>query len=146
MSFPPIATFAPEHFAVASAKDSGRFKQFRRGIEQLDGEGVVQVLRSDLRGNQYPVLAAVGPMQFEVAQARMETEFGAPIKLETLGYSVARRTDAGALTQLAGVRSVEVLERSDGTLMVLAPDKWRMSVIERDHPDLMLEPLLAGDR
>ncbi len=146
VSFPPIATFAPEHFAVASAKDSGRFKQFRRGIEQLDGEGVVQVLRSDLRGNQYPVLAAVGPMQFEVAQARMETEFGAPIKLETLGYSVARRTDAGALTQLAGVRSVEVLERSDGTLMVLAPDKWRMSVIERDHPDLMLEPLLAGDR
>src|SRR6195952_372198 len=34
VSFPPIATFAPEHFAVARAKDSGRFKQFRRGIDQ----------------------------------------------------------------------------------------------------------------
>ena len=32
------------------AQDSGRYKQFRRGIEQLDQEGVVQVLRSDVRG------------------------------------------------------------------------------------------------
>jgi peptide chain release factor 3 len=85
VEFPPIATFAPEHFAVATSADTGRFKQFRKGIDQLDSEGVVQVLRSDLRGNQSPVLAAVGPMQFEVAQARMESEFGAPIRLEHLG-------------------------------------------------------------
>ncbi|MCW2808700.1 MAG: prfC [Marmoricola sp.] len=146
VQFPPIATFAPEHFAVATAKDSGRFKQFRRGIDQLDGEGVVQVLRSDLRGNQSPVLAAVGPMQFEVAIARMESEFGAPIKLETLGYTQARRTDAASAAELDSVRGIEVMSRNDGTLLVLAPDKWRISVIERDHPDLTLEPLLAGDR
>jgi peptide chain release factor 3 len=146
VSFPPIATFAPEHFAVATAKDSGRFKQFRRGIDQLDGEGVVQVLRSDLRGHQSPVLAAVGPMQFEVAVARMETEFGAPIRLETLGYTQARRTDAASAVELDSVRGIEVMARNDGTLLVLAPDKWRMSVVERDHPGLTLEPLLAGDR
>nr|WP_082534039.1 peptide chain release factor 3 [Marmoricola sp. Leaf446] len=146
VQFPPIATFAPEHFAVATAVDRGRFKQFQRGIDQLDGEGVVQVLRSDLRGNQSPVLAAVGPMQFEVASARMADEFGAAIRLETLGYSQARRTDAASAPTFAGVRGVEVLERNDGTLLVLAPDKWRMSVMERDHPDLTLEPLLAGER
>jgi peptide chain release factor 3 len=146
VSFPPIATFAPEHFAVATALDSGRFKQFRRGIDQLDSEGVVQVLRSDLRGQQSPVLAAVGPMQFEVAVARMESEFGAPIRLETLGYTQARRTDAASAEELNSVRGVEVMARNDGTLFVLAPDKWRISVIERDHPDLTLEPLLAGDR
>ena len=95
VTFPPIATFAPEHFAAVQAKDSGRYKQFRRGIEQLDSEGVVQVLRSDLRGNQSPVLAAVGPMQFEVAVARMESEFDAPVRLEHLDYTQARRTDAG---------------------------------------------------
>ena len=69
--FPPIPSFAPEHFAVCRAVDSGRYKQFRRGIEQLEQEGTVQVLRSDLRGDQAPVLAAVGPMQFEVAEHRM---------------------------------------------------------------------------
>ena len=146
MSFPPIATFAPEHFAVARSVDSGRFKQFRRGIDQLDGEGVVQVLRSDMRGPQSPVLAAVGPMQFEVAVARMASEFGAPIRLETLAYTQARRTDAASAAELDSVRGIEVMARNDGTLLVLAPDKWRISVVERDHPDLTLEPLLAGDR
>ena len=146
VSFPPIATFAPEHFAVATAKDSGRYKQFRRGIEQLDGEGVVQVLRSDLRGQQSPVLAAVGPMQFEVASARMESEFGAPIRLETLGYTQARLTDARSAPALAAIRGIEVLARTDGALLALAPDKWRVSVIERDHPELTFEPLIAGER
>ncbi len=146
VSFPPIATFAPEHFAVASSLDSGRHKQFRRGIDQLDSEGVVQVLRSDLRGQQSPVLAAVGPMQFEVAVARMAAEFGAPIRLETLGYTQARRTDAASAAELDAVRGIEVMARNDGTLLVLAPDKWRISVVERDHPHLTLEPLLAGDR
>jgi peptide chain release factor 3 len=144
--FPPIATFAPEHFAVATSVDSGRHKQFRRGIDQLDGEGVVQVLRSDLRGQQSPVLAAVGPMQFEVAVARMEGEFGAPIRLEPLGYTLARRTDAASAAALDAVRGIEVMARNDGTLLVLAPDKWRIGVVERDHPDLTLEPLQAGDR
>ena len=49
--------------------DTGRFKQFRRGIAQLDEEGVVQVLRDPDLGDQAPMLAAVGPMQFEVAVA-----------------------------------------------------------------------------
>ncbi len=144
VEYPPIATFAPEHFAIATAVDRGRFKQFQRGIDQLDSEGVVQVLRSDLRGNQSPVLAAVGPMQFEVVQSRMEVEFGAPIRLETLGYTQARRTDAASAPTWRHVRGVEVLERRDGTLMVLAPDKWRITVMERDHPELTLETLLAG--
>ena len=51
----------PEHFAVVPGQGHRRYKQFRRGIEQLDHEGVVQVLRSDRRGDQAPVLAAVGP-------------------------------------------------------------------------------------
>ncbi|MGA8987196.1 peptide chain release factor 3, partial [Aeromicrobium sp.] len=42
--FPPIPSFAPEHFAVVRSRDAGRHKQFRRGIDQLDREGVVQVL------------------------------------------------------------------------------------------------------
>ena len=92
VAFPPIASFAPEHFMSVRAADSGKYKQFRRGIEQLDQEGVVQVLRSDVRGDQAPVLAAVGPMQFEVVEQRMTAEFNAPVRLERLDYSVARRT------------------------------------------------------
>ena len=52
---------------MAGGTDPSKHKQFRRGIEQLEQESVVQVLRSDRRGDQAPVLAAVVPMQFEVA-------------------------------------------------------------------------------
>ncbi|MGK2867519.1 MAG: peptide chain release factor 3, partial [Mycobacterium sp.] len=76
VSFPPIPSFSPEHFAVARGTDPSKHKQFRKGIEQLDQEGVVQVLRSDRRGEQAPVFAAVGPMQFEVATHRMAKEIG----------------------------------------------------------------------
>ena len=142
--YPPIASFAPEHFASARAVDTGRYKQFRRGIEQMDQEGVVQVLRSDLRGDQSPVLAAVGPMQFEVVTARMESEFGAAVRLERLDYSVARRTDDAGVEALEGVRGVEVLARSDGTHLAVFPDKWRAHVVARDHADVLLEPLPAS--
>src|SRR5215469_9319231 len=100
--------FAPEHFAVVRCKDAGKHKQFRRGIDQLDTEGVVQVLSSDLRGDQAPVLAAVGPLQFDVVLHRLEHEFGARSDLDHLGYELARLTDASGATALTRVRGAEV--------------------------------------
>ena len=93
MQYPPIPSFSPEYFAVARGTDPSKHKQFRKGIEQLEQEGVVQVLRSDRRGDQAPVFAAVGPMQFEVATHRMAAELSAPISLESLPYTVARAAD-----------------------------------------------------
>ncbi|GAA4694641.1 peptide chain release factor 3 [Nocardioides conyzicola] len=144
IEFPPVPSFAPEHFMTATAADIGRYKQFRRGIDQLDQEGVVQVLRSDLRGDQSPVLAAVGPMQFEVVQERMTHEFNSPIRLSRLDYQVARRTDAAGAAALSGARGVEVLQRSDGTYLALIVDKWRANTTARDNPDVLLEELPAG--
>ena len=143
--FPAIPSFAPEYFAVVRGKDAGRFKQFRRGIEQLDSEGVIQVLTSDLRGDQAPVLAAVGPLQFEVVTERLENEFRAPVMLEQLSYSVARVTDAESAEQLNGQSEVEVLtRRSDGVQLAVFVNKWRLETVRRKFPDAKLEPLLAG--
>ncbi|MDA0563616.1 peptide chain release factor 3 [Streptomonospora sp. S1-112] len=145
VEFPPIPSFAPEHFAVARALDAGRYKQFQRGIAQLDAEGVVQVLTSDVRGEQAPVLAAVGPLQFDVVSHRMAEEFRAPIELAHLDYTLARRTDAASAPTAHSLSGAEVLtRRSDGELLVLVHNKWRLRVIQRDHPELVLEPLLAG--
>jgi peptide chain release factor 3 len=143
--FPPIPSFAPEHFAVCRAVDSSRYKQFRRGIEQLEQEGTVQVLRSELRGDQAPVLAAVGPMQFEVAEHRMAGEFSAPVRLDRLEYTMARLTDRRWGEVLDRESGVEVLERSsDGALLALFAGNWRLQRVLRDHPDAVLEPLVAA--
>jgi peptide chain release factor 3 len=145
VSYPPLTTFAPEHFAVVRGRDTAKHKQFRRGIEQLDSEGVVQVLRSDRRGDQAPVLAVVGPMQFEVAVHRMEHEFGAPVELERLPYSIAMRTDeASAPGVAAAARNAEVLRRTDGELLAVFPDKWGLRVLKQNKPELTLEPLVAA--
>jgi peptide chain release factor 3 len=145
VTFPPIPSFAPEHFAVARAVDSGRYKQFRRGIEQLEQEGTVQVLRSDLRGDQAPVLAAVGPMQFEVAEHRMAGEFSAPVRLDRLEYTMARLTDREWAKVLDRESGVEVLERSsDGALLALFAGNWRLQRVLRDHPEAVLLPLVAA--
>jgi peptide chain release factor 3 len=144
VEYPPIPSFAPEHFMVVRAKDSGKYKQFRRGISQLEQEGVIQILRSDLRGDQAPVLAAVGPMQFEVAEHRLATEMSSPVTMDRLEYTTARRTEPEFVTLLNGIPGVEVLERADGALLALIRDKWRLSTIRREHPDVVLETLVAG--
>ncbi|MEO7754076.1 MAG: peptide chain release factor 3 [Terracoccus sp.] len=143
VAFPRIPLFAPEHFAVARAAVSGKQKQFRRGIEQLGEEGVVQVLQSDRRGAQAPVLAAVGPMQFDVAKHRMEHEFGSAIRLEVLPYGVARAVTAEAMQAVDSRPGCEAFTRGDGVHIAAFVDKWRMASVERDLPDDSLGPIFG---
>ena len=81
VEFPPIPRFSPEVFAKARPLDNGRFKQFRKGLAQLDEEGVVQVLRDPDFGETETILAAVGELQFEVFAYRLGSEFGAPTEI-----------------------------------------------------------------
>lgn len=143
VQFPPMPQFAPEHFRTLRAKSLGKYKQFRKALDQLAAEGVVQVLRNDARGDAAPVMAAVGPMQFEVMQARMENEYNVETVTEPVPYSVARRTTAATASELAKQRGVEIFTRADGELIALFGDKWRLQFIEKEHPEFELFPLVA---
>ena len=143
VQYPPMPQFAPEHFRTLRAKSLGKYKQFRKALEQLDSEGVVQILRNDLRGDAAPVMAAVGPMQFEVMQARMEVEYNVETVTEPIPYSVARRTDAESAPELGRQRGVEIFTRTDGELIALFGDKWKLAFVEKEHPEFTLEPLVA---
>ena len=104
----------------------------------------MQVLRSDRRGDQAPVLAAVGPMQFEVASHRMATEFNAPIALESLPYTVARAIDPADAEFVQKQVSMEVLTRTDGVLLALFTTKWRLQGFAEDNPQVRLTSLVAA--
>ena len=143
VKFPPMPQFAPEHFRTLRAKSLGKYKQFRKALEQLDSEGVVQVLKNDARGDAAPVMAAVGPMQFEVMQARMDNEYNVETIAEPVPYSVARRTNAETAPELAKQRGVEIFTRTDGELIALFGDKWRLQFIQKEHPEFFLEALVA---
>ena len=143
VEFPRLPEFAPEHFVVARALDTGRFKQFRKGIAQLDEEGVVQVLRDRDTGDQAPVLAAVGPMQLEVAIWRLQHEFGAPTELSPTRYTIARRTDEASEDKLRSMPGVAVLARAGGMLYALFESPYWLARVESENPDLTLERLVA---
>jgi peptide chain release factor 3 len=144
VTYPPIPSFSPEYFSVVRGTDPSKHKQFRKGIEQLDQEGVVQVLKSDKRGDQAPVFAAVGPMQFEVAQHRMKAELSAPITLESLPYQVARIVDPEDADFVNKQPSAEVLTRTDGVMLALFSTKWRLEGFMRDNPTIELRSLVAA--
>ncbi|MFW9145205.1 peptide chain release factor 3 [Corynebacterium striatum] len=143
VQFKPMPQFAPEAFRILRAKSLGDYKAFRKGLDQLAAEGVVQILRNETRGDAAPVMAAVGPMQFEVMQARMEVEYNVETVTEPIPYSVARRTDAESAPELGRQRGVEIFTRTDGALIALFGDKWKLAFVEKEHPELTIEPLVA---
>ena len=142
VTFPPIPTFPPELVASAHPRDLSRSKQFKRGLDQLEQEGVVQILR---RSNEdpTPVLAAVGAMQFEVLAHRMEHEFGAPVAISGPYERTVRRTDDATAAQLRGFPGVEVLQRRDGVLLAVFESPYWLARLQSDNPDWVLEQIVT---
>ncbi len=143
VAFPPIPRFEPELFAVARPLDVSRTKQFRKGLTQLEEEGVIQVLRDRDGGDVAPVLAAVGAMQFEVFTYRLEHEFGARVELSPTSYSVARRTDADTAEHLKSISGTTVLFTSEDERFALFESPWRLQRLATENPEWCLEPILA---
>jgi peptide chain release factor 3 len=89
------------------------------------------------------MLAAVGPMQLEVASWRLEHEFGAATDLSPTPYTIARRTDETSAPELAAMPGVRVLARADGVLYALFESPYWLARVEADHPELALDRLVA---
>jgi peptide chain release factor 3 len=140
VAYPPIPTFAPERFALLRNRDSSRYKQFRKGLSQLEEEGVVHVLRRPDLGDQQPILAGVGQLQFEVAAWRLTTEFGADVAVEPAPWKLARRIEPHHAGRLAGQRGTQVAEGTPGTV-VLFDSEYTLQWATEDHPDITFDVL-----
>ncbi len=142
--FPPIPSLTPEHFVRVSNRDATRHKQFHKGLHHLEQEGVVHVLRRDPVADPTPVLAGVGPLQFEVAVDRLEREFGVKVTLDQTQWTVARRTDPEGAGTVTRAGRGDVLVRADGTPMALFTSDFALRRFEREHPDVRLDRVLTG--
>ncbi|MSU62236.1 MAG: peptide chain release factor 3 [Pedosphaera sp.] len=85
-----IPRFTPESFSYLHNPNTAKYKQFRQGLDQLLQEGVIQALYLRNSSVKTPLLAAVGPLQFEVVQFRLESEYGAESRLESAPWTVVR--------------------------------------------------------
>jgi peptide chain release factor 3 len=88
--FDETPRFVPECFATLHNSSPAHYKRFREGLEQLLQEGVIQQYSQPQNMQRIPLLGAVGPLQFEVVQARLKSEYNADARLETAPYQHVR--------------------------------------------------------
>jgi peptide chain release factor 3 len=88
LTFDELPTFSPELFSKVTVRNTLKYKQYQKGIEQLTEEGTIQVFRTT--GFDDTVLGAIGQLQFEVLEYRMKNEYGADILLQRMPYQFAR--------------------------------------------------------
>ncbi len=82
--FQGIPTFAPEHFALISQKDTLKRKQFVKGINQIAQEGAIQIFQEPDSGMEEVIVGVVGVLQFEVLEYRLKNEYGVEVRREGL--------------------------------------------------------------
>ncbi|MCB0340168.1 MAG: peptide chain release factor 3, partial [Bdellovibrionales bacterium] len=83
--FLPMPKFPPEVVARIRPKDVMRRKSFDKGMKQFRDEGAVLILEAPNHSSE-PLVAAVGVLQFEVLQHRLQSEYRVETILETLPY------------------------------------------------------------
>jgi peptide chain release factor 3 len=137
-TFPPIPTFAPERFVKVRSTDSQKYKRFRAGVQQLDEEGVIHVLRRPGIGDMEPIFGAVGDLQFEVARFRMENEFGCPVSISPGNWVAARLLTAQP--SAAASYGVTLTEDARGRIIALFSSTVTLARLIKESPDGLVQP------
>jgi peptide chain release factor 3 len=140
-----IPHFPPEVFAMLHNPNPGLYKKFRDGVDQLLQEGVVQGFQLKNSGQKVPVLAAVGPLQFEVVQYRLESEYGAPSRLEQTEWKALRWVDPALekerLSQLILPTGCALAENAEHQTAILFPGDWALDYFAEKNPEITLSEL-----
>ncbi len=90
VEFHGIPSFAPEHFAKVTIKNSLKRKQFLKGITQLSDEGSIQVFKRVNIGMEELMVGVVGVLQFEVLEYRLKNEYGVDVLIEPQAFRYIR--------------------------------------------------------
>ena len=108
-------------------------------------EGVIQILHLKDSAMKVPLLGAVGPLQFEVVQYRLETEYGAESRIEASPWSVIRwlPTDFPEkdLPSLALPSEARVAIDSDNNLSILFSNEWSADYFGQTNSGIALSKL-----
>jgi len=142
VKFDEIPRFPPECFSYLTNKSTAKYKRFQSGLNQLLKEGVASEFKLlDAATNSSSVLlGAVGPLQFEVLQHRLNGEYAAETRIEPADWSIARwlkpkQGDPFAPEARPALSLGTSLARdSNGWLTALFPHDWAMKTfIEKNE-------------
>jgi peptide chain release factor 3 len=130
----PLPQFPPEVFARVRPTDMTRRKSFDKGMRQLTSEGAVQMLVPWDNPFADPIVAAVGPLQFEVLQYRIKDEYGAETELSLMKYQCSAWI-SGDMASFKPTPGTMVARDLRDRPVALFPSTWDRSYCERLNPD-----------
>ncbi len=137
-----IPRFAPEHFVFLHNPNPSNYKKFRDGLDQLLQEGVIQAYYLKNAGQKVPLLGAVGPLQFEVVQYRLQDEYGAESRMEVTNWKVMRWLagdyDAAKIILPAGAA---IAEDSQERNIMLFTSEWSLNYFIEKYPRIELRDI-----
>ena len=142
-----IPRFAPECFIYLHNTDTRNYKKFRKGLQQLLQEKVIQQFFLRKSGNQVPLLGAVGSLQFDVVQYRLESEYGAESWAEAAPWTRTRWVGPADVENsvLSGYLSGAVLAHDDlDRICLLFESEWNLQYFQREHPEVTLHATPAS--
>ncbi|MFC7335549.1 peptide chain release factor 3 [Haloferula chungangensis] len=141
LSFDEIPRFAPECFAWLNNASTAKFKRFRAGLSQMLKEGVVtEFTPIEATGSYVPLLGAVGPLQFEVLQHRLQGEYDAETRIEPGSWSLARwlkKKEGETLEEDRPEMSmgITLVRDAHGYLVALIPSEWVLNTFAEKNSD-----------
>ncbi len=145
--FAGIPTFAPEHFARVSPRDTMKRKQFIKGTEQIAQEGAIQIFKVPNTGMEEVIVGVVGVLQFEVFQYRMKNEYGVDLRMENLPYEQLRfitKSPVSDLKELKLSSDAELLEDYKGHSLLVFSSFWSIDFTIKRNPGLELAETLEN--
>ncbi len=140
LEYEGIPCFSPELFAFIKNPNPSKFKQFNKGISELREEGAVQIMYSADDFQRDPILAAVGQLQFEVVQYRLENEYNVETRMDMLPYNLARWVVGGwpVLEEVGRLFNTMVVKDAWERPVLLFKNEWNLQQVQQDHPKLKL--------
>ncbi len=149
VEFEGIPCFSPEIFSWLRNPNPSAFKNFRKGVNELREEGAVQILYDKDQSKRDPILAAVGQLQLEVVQHRLNSEYGVETRLEPMGYQVARWVKGGwpALEEVGRIFNCKTVQDAWLRPVLLFKNEWNLNQLKEDHPEMELNsvaPVVSG--
>ena len=90
-----------------------------------------------------PILAAVGQLQFEVVQFRLQNEYGVETRLEPLPYKLARWVAGGwqALEKAGRIFNTMTVKDNWDRPVLLFRNEWNLDQVRADQPELKLNSI-----
>lgn len=138
-----IPSFSPELFAYLKNPNPSKFKQFQKGVAELREEGAVQIMYSIDDSKRDPIVAAVGQLQFEVLQYRLESEYNVETRLEMLPYTLARWVENGwkALENIPSLFNTLIVKDIQDRPVLLFKNEWTLQQFVASNPKIKLSKI-----